>query len=46
MAVHALTILVNLAAADNDVLDIIATDDKFLDLVLSKIIVRLPLFLS
>lgn len=43
MAAHALTILVNLAA-DDDVLEILATDDKFLDLVLSKIIVRCTLY--
>ncbi|SPN97556.1 related to FAM203 family protein C1020.12c [Cephalotrichum gorgonifer] len=35
---HALTILVNLSGED-DVLDSLTTDDKFLDLVLSKIVV-------
>lgn len=37
-----MTILVNLAG-DSDVLETLATDDKFLDLVLSKIIVRFAL---
>jgi hypothetical protein len=39
MAGHAMTILVNLAN-DNDVLELIATDDQFMDLVLSKVVVR------
>lgn len=39
IAQHALTILVNLAA-DGDVLKVLATDDRFLDIIFFRILVR------
>lgn len=44
IAQHALTILVNLAA-EKDILEYLATDEKFLNVVFARITVRLPIAL-